>query len=298
MNECRALTAEEFSSLSAVTEQLGIPDPGNAVRFIDSRLNKVYDVYLLDGKTILKKCGKNCRDKKKYDNYFAGLDFAVPKILSSVIVGEDVYILMEYAGGNDARNCSSEEASRIGKELARIQSHYLVPGGHSEAADFYFREYVADFCSKVKEYFEGFHSAFQVVEKRFFEAPHSLIHDDLLPINIILGKQTPWIIDWATAGIFPYFLDLARFAFVTDGQGEFYISHESGMAFLDAYYEEMRKNSNFTTGKEQFYLDAAISAFCQYSMFLYYEEDAEHIQSTTDYRYLQEIIAYLNNAEV
>lgn len=217
----------------------------------------------------------------------------VPKILDRITVGEEAYILMEYAQGRDARDCSAEDAKQIGKELARIQSHYLIPGGHTDAADFYFTEYVSDYCSKVKNYFNDFDSVFRIVEKRFFEAPHSLIHDDLLPINVILGAQKPWIIDWATAGMFPYFLDLARFAFVDSGKCGFFISYESGMAFLDAYYKEMRKNTDFKIDQEQFYMDVAISAFCQYSMFLYYEDDAEHIESAKDYKYLKEIIEHL-----
>ncbi len=292
MSETRVLTADEQSALSAVMERLGIPCD-SIRRFVDPLLEKVYDVYLLDGKTVLKKCDAKCRDKNRYDRYFAGHNFAVPKILDCVTVGEETYILMEYAAGGDARDCSTADAGRIGAELARIQSHYLMPGGHTDAADFYFSEYVADCCNKVKHDFDDFDAAFQVVKKRFFEAPHSLIHDDLLPINVILGEQRPWIIDWATAGIFPYFLDLARFAFVDGGTCGFYIPHASAMAFLDAYYEEMRKNADFKIDKKQFYVDVAISAFCQYSMFLYYEDDVEHIELAKEYRYLKEIVGYL-----
>lgn len=292
MNETRALTADEYSALSAVIERLGIQND-SIERFIDSRFDKVYDVYLLGGKSVLKKCDPKCRDKNKYDRYFADHNFAVPKIFDSVTVGEETYILMEYAEGSDARDCTTEDARLIGEELARIQSHYLIPGGHTDAANFYFSEYVSDYCSKVKNYFDDFDSVFQIVEKRFFEVPHSLIHDDLLPLNVILGEQKPWIIDWATAGMFPYFLDLARFAFVDSGECGFFISYESGIAFLNAYYEEMQKNSNFTIDKKQFYIDVAISAFCQYSMFLYYEDDVEHIESTKDYKYLKEIVEHL-----
>lgn len=296
MNDYRALTAEECSALSPVAQRLGITAPGDIARFIDSRLNKVYDVYLINrknGKIVLKKCDQSCRDKTKYDMYFAGLDFAVPHILDCISIGEETYITMEYAEGGDARGCGQEAAGRIGTELARIQGHYLTSGGHTQASDDYFTKYVADHCRKVKDYFDDFDGVFQTVERRFFEAPHSLVHDDLLPINVIMGKQKPWIIDWATTGIYPYFLDLARFAFVYSPKDGFYISNGSAMAFLDAYYDEMRKNLKFSMDRKRFYQDVAISAFCQYTMFLYYEKDIEHIQSTTDYKYLREIIAYL-----
>lgn len=292
MNETRALTVDEYSVISAVIEQLGIQNE-SIERFIDTRFDKVYDVYLLDGKRVLKKCDAKNRDKNKYDRYFVSHNFAVPKILDSVAVEQENYILMEYVHGGDARDCTPEAAQQIGKELARIQSYYLIAGGHTDAANFYFSEYVSDYCNKVKNYFDDFDSVFRIVEKRFFEAPHSLIHDDLLPINVILDEQNPWIIDWATAGVFPYFLDLARFAFVDSGKCGFFISYESGVAFLDAYYEEMQKNSNFAIDKKQFYVDVAISAFCQYSMFLYYEDDVEHIELSKDYKYLKEIMEYL-----
>lgn len=290
MNETRALTPDEYASLSPVLERLPAQ---NIERFIDASLEKVYDVYLLDGKTVLKKCDEDRRDKVKYDRYFAGHDFAVPKILDCVTAGADTYLLMEYAQGRDARACSPADAVRIGTELARIQSHYLTPGGHTGPSDFYFTEYVSDFCSKVRNYFDDFEPVYEFVEKRFFEAPHSLIHDDLLPINVILGEEKPWIIDWATAGMLPYFLDLARFAFVDSGKCGFFISHEAGMAFLAAYYGEMGKNPDFTIDQRQFKIDVAISAFCQYAMFLYYEDDVENIRSTKDYAYLKEIIEYL-----
>lgn len=293
MNECRKLSAEEWASFSAVFSQLGFSEPEDILRFVDSRLGKVYDVFLLGGKTVLKKSG---RDHEKYDRYFAGLAFAVPKILDSFQVGEDVWITMEYARDSDARDCLPEEAARVGRELAKIQSHYLASGGHTKLSDYYFTEYVADFWGKVKTWFPDCADVFQMVERRFYEAPHSLIHDDLLPINVLVGEKIT-ILDWATAGIFPYFLDLARFAFVHDGKGGFYISHEAGMTFLDGYYEEMRKNPGFSIDKKHFYQDVAISAFCQYAMFLYYEEDTEHIRSTVDYRCLEKIVDYLMNAE-
>ena len=296
MNVYRPLTAEEFAQLSGVIQRLGVTEPEEILRCVDPKLGKVYDVWLVrcqEGRMVLKKCGTPCRDQVKYDRYFAGLDLPVPKILASVTIGEETYLAMEYAGDRDARDCTPEEAGRIGEALARIQGRYLAPGGHTELSDYYFREYVADFCGKIQEYFPGFDRVYQKVEKRFFEAPHSLIHDDLLPINVLLDWEQVWIIDWATAGIFPYFLDLARFAFVHSGKGGFYISHEAGMAFLDGYYAGMRKNAGFSVDRRQFYQDVAISAFCQYAMFLYYEEDTEHIRETCDYQYFAKIIEYL-----
>lgn len=300
MTEHRVVTAEEFAPIAAVAEKYGVTEKENCLRFIDTQWDKTYDVWLLRGdrgKLILKKDKKRKGDKAVYDAYFAGRDFAVAKILDSVAIGDDLYVVMEYADGEDARDCSAEDAARIGRELARIQSAYLREGGHTKVSDYYFAELVEDYWNKVKDCFPDFDEGFLRIRERFFEAPQTLIHDDLLPINVLISSEKVWIIDWETSGIVPYFLDLARFAFVQGSGDRFYIPHESDMAFLNAYYEEMRKNAAFIVTREEFLRDVAVSTFCQYAMFLYYKEDTENISETEDYKFLREIIAYLNRTK-
>lgn len=294
MSEYRGVTAEEFAPLAAIAEKYGVAEKENLFRFVDTRLNKEYDVWLMRGirgRLILKKDKKRRGDKTVYDTYFAGRDFAVPEIYDSITIGEDLYVVMEYADADDARDCSADQTSIIGKQLARIQSAHLRQGGHTEEADRYFK-YVEDCCSKIHGWFDDFDEVYEIVRERFFDAPHTLIHDDLLPINVLWLKEKIWFIDWETSGILPYFLDLARFAFVTDGERHFYIPHDAGMAFLDAYYREMWENNDFYEDKEQFLRDVAISAFCQYASFLSYDDEAT-ARETTDFRYMQEIIRYL-----
>ena len=298
MTECRMVTAEEFASIASIAEKYGVTKAENCLRFIDTQWDKTYDVWLLNGengKLILKKDKKRKGDKTVYDAYFAGFDFAVPRIFDSIELGDDLYVVMEYAEGEDARGCSEADAARIGKELARIQSEYLREGGHTKLSDWYFAEMIEDYWNSSKDRFPGSEEVYAFIEKRFFEAPHTLIHDDLLPLNALVNGEKVYILDWETSGIIPYFLDLGRFAFV-DTKGSFYISHDSAMAFLDAYYEEMRKNSTFSFTKEEFLRDVAISAFCQYAMFLHYEDEEERAAETKNYQYMCQILAYLKQA--
>lgn len=295
MTECRAITAEEFASIASIAEKYGVNKAENCLRFIDTQWDKAYDVWLLEGESgrlILKKDKKRKGDKTVYDAYFAGHDFAVPKILEAIESGDELYVVMEYAEGEDARGCSEEDAARIGKELARIQREYLTEGGHTKLSDWYFAELVEDYWNSSKDRFPGHEEAYAFVEKRFFEAPHTLVHDDLLPLNALVSREKVYILDWETSGIIPYFLDLGRFAFV-DTKGSFYISHSSAMAFLDAYYDEMRKNSAFSITKAEFLLDVAVSAFCQYAIFLHYEDDEERRMETNNYKYMCQILDYL-----
>ncbi len=289
MNENRILSSEEWAAFREVFEQLGYVNRDSVTRFVDTRLNKTYDVFLLDGSLVLKKAD---RDKEKYDKYFAGHDFAVPPIYDSFQIGDARWVTMPYIKGSDARYCTVEDAGRVGKELAKIQSHYLSMDAHYEACKRYFDRTVLGFWNRVSSYFPAYQDVFPLVQTRFFAAPRTLIHDDLLPINVLLNGKDVWLIDWTYAEMLPYFLDLGRFAFVTDENGERFLSDEAAAAFFDAYYAAMSNNPSFKMEKRDFLLDAAISAFCQYSMFVFYDNTGK-VTESANYQFLQKILAYL-----
>ncbi|MCD8007086.1 MAG: aminoglycoside phosphotransferase family protein [Oscillospiraceae bacterium] len=292
MNESRRLTDEEWAEFSPVFEKAGVYEPDAVRRFVDSRLNKIYDVFLLNEKVVLK---KSDRDKEKYEKYFSGHDFAVPPILSSFELDGDCWVSMPVVNGTDARDCSPEDAGRVGRELAKIQSYYLGNGTNPEGCRSYFERKVLRFWEKSRKYFPEYESVFPMIEARFFSAPRTLVHDDFLPINALLDRKNAWLIDWTYADILPYFLDLGRFAFVGYGEGERYIPAESAETFLDSYYEEMRRNPLFAIDKKEFSRDVAMSAFCQYSMFVYFL-DEEKVQGAEDYRELGRILGELDGA--
>lgn len=299
LTENRLLTAEELKELQPVLKELQVENTENILRFIDTKLDKIYDVYMIKMQNetrILKQLEERRFDKKKYDTYFAGHDFAVPKILETISVGEKDYVLMEMVEGLDARGCNENDAAKVGTELAKIQSHYLSDGGHTESAEYYWNRYLEKYYEKIKTFFEDVDDVWNRAKQCFYEAPQTLVHDDLLPINVLLGEEHPWIIDWEIAGFYPYFLDLARFAYVYVSDEEaFFISKESATAFLDAYYDEMKKNAAFAISREEFNRDVVISAFYQYIMFQDYEKSVDEVQDTMDYRILKEIVEMLQS---
>lgn len=295
ITENRALTTEEQQAIKPVLEKLGVTELENIVRFVDTKLEKTYDVYLIkqnDKPLIIKKLEARRLDKEKYDTYFAELGFVVPEIYETITIGEDDYVLMEFVEGVDARNCSVKDAASIGTALAQIQSHYLAEGGHMESTEYYWNRYLEQYYEKAKGFFEDFDVIWDKAKKRFFEAPITFVHDDLLPINVLVGENHPWIIDWEIAGMYPYFLDLARFAYVYC-MDAFFISKESAKAFLDAYYEKMCQNPSFVISREDFDQDVAISAFYQYVSFMDYEKSMEEAKGTMDYKILSEIVEAL-----
>jgi tRNA A-37 threonylcarbamoyl transferase component Bud32 len=296
LTEHRVLTEQERKELQSVIERLSLQKEEDILRFVDTNLDKIYDVYLvkIQGKTrILKQLEERRFDKTKYDTYFAGKGFAVPEIFDTIAIDGKDYVLMEMIEGPDARNCSREDAGKVGMELGKIQSFYLADGGHTESAEYYWNRYLEKYYEKLKGIFCNIDEVWERTKQRFFESPQTLVHDDLLPINVLIGEDRPWMIDWEIAGIYPYFLDLARFAYVfCSVDNEFFISNQAGKAFIDAYYEEMKKNPKFDIDKKQFLYDVAISAFYQYIMFQDYDKPVDESVNSVDFKYLVEIIRY------
>lgn len=301
LTEHRVLTEEERKELQPILEKMSVQKQEEVLRFMDTELDKIYDVYSIktqNGTRILKLLEERRFDKSKYDTYFAGKGFAVPEIYENVLVDGKDYVLMQLVKGKDARNCTPEDAGKVGQELGKIQSFYLTDGGHTETAEYYWNRYLEKYYEKLKLLFDDIDDVWEKAKQRFYEVPQTLVHDDLLPINVLIGEDGPWIIDWEIAGIYPYFLDLARFAYVFCSiNNQFFISDASADAFITAYYEEMKKNATFDVDKKQFLYDVTISALYQYIMFQDYDKSREELEDTVDYKYLKEIIEVLRKEE-
>ena len=83
LTEYRSITVEEQKELQPIIEKLSVQNIDEIQRFVDTKLDKIYDVYLVkieDKTRILKLLGERRFDKAKYDTYFAGKGFAVPEI--------------------------------------------------------------------------------------------------------------------------------------------------------------------------------------------------------------------------
>lgn len=301
LTEHRVITAEEQTELQAVFEKLSVQNTGDVFRFIDTELDKKYDVYLIKKQRefyVLKQLEERRFDKVKYDTYFERKNFAVPEIFGTISVEGKDYVLMQFVEGMDARNCKETDARKVGEELGKIQSFYLTDGGHTESAEYYWNRYLEKYYEKLKLFFNDMDDVWARAKQRFYEAPQTLIHDDLLPINVLIGEERPWIIDWEIAGIYPYFLDLARFAYVFCSiNNQFFISEEAAKTFINSYYEEMKKNPNFAINKNQFLYDVTISALYQYIMFQDYDKSREELEDTVDFKFLKEIIDVLRKEE-
>ena len=300
MNEYRLVTKEERENILPVLKAFGIDTDEEIFRFIDTKLDKIYDVYLINDseKIVIKKSNKQNGDIITYNNYFKGNDFSVPKILKNIEINSDYYVEMPFVKGTDARGCSILDAERIGKALAEIQSFYLQKPEKSERLANYFENHLLKHINKVKPYYKDYEAIFTYVENRFFEVPMTVIHDDLLPINIFIDGEDINIIDWEYAQILPYFMDLARFAYIYDMENKMNISEFSANSFMESYYSEMKKNIGFKINYKDFYIDVAISALLQYVLFLSYglEYNKEKAMESLDNKYFKKILDYLKQS--
>lgn len=56
----------------------------------------------------------------------------------------------------------------------------------------------------------------KIILTRLNECPKTLIHGDLFPTNILIREDNATFIDWANAGEFPYFMDIAKLTGLLD----------------------------------------------------------------------------------
>lgn len=302
MAETRNLTCEELDLLQPLFWQLQLREPEKtAARVIDTHLGKEYNVWLIrrDGRELLVKQMEKSREQDIFVSFLQGHSFCVPELLNVYEIEGKKYGLMPFFDGKDARGCSSVEAEIIGKKLAEIQSFYFQPGGVTLQADKYFEKSLEPYFEKLCALFPELLSVWEIVRKRFYSAPHTLIHDDLLPINVLLRDGSPLFVDWETAGIYPYFLDLARFGLVRDPahpEYEFYISRNASDAFFQAYYREMARNCSFEISEEEYAADLLISAICQYVHFIEPSLPRETLQFSKNYQTLKKLIRLLKES--
>lgn len=84
-----------------------------------------------------------------------------------------------------------------------------------------------------------------LIEKRLENAPKTLVHSDLFPTNILVNRNMAYLLDWATAGEMPYFMDIGRFTGLlkANSEGRF-CNYESSVC--RRYYQKMKSQLNMS----------------------------------------------------
>lgn len=178
-------------------------------QFHDHAMNKDYDVFRIDtaGGQYVMKSGK-----REFDNYHRWFQKPTPNIPyifpQALEKDKDTWFLMEYLPGKDLRNAAPETVLSAAKALAQIHSRYwkeCPPISPEDRYSGYYRRFIPRFPEAPE-----LQHALQELMDRMLSCPRTLIHDDLLPINVQATDRGLYFMDWQYCGEFPYFMDICR----------------------------------------------------------------------------------------
>jgi len=235
----------------------------------DKDLNKEYDVYVIETEN------KNYVIKKTNSNYEARInellsnnkDFCVPLYLGNMQDDkENIWILMEYIRGNTINNEGLNTYCKLASELGRIHREFVkiedsnydykfIRNSNKRIEDKFFKIEQMNIHKKYKitdEILKKIHYIIKKMNKR----PQTLIHNDMLPINVMKDGDNLKIIDWEHGAIGMYTSDIGRLlGDCKNDKGEKWVNQQWEGYILKAYYMEISKSNNFTSTYKEFLND-------------------------------------------
>ena len=231
--------------LIAVLDRLGYPGirADRISPFLCEEDGAEYAVWLVDTgaqKCVLKRAKGN--ELAIYRAFFSERKPYVPAFLGACESGGDAFFLTEYCPGTDLRRCDREKLIKALDALILMQDEFW------ERTDLYGAANAYDMAQKSIEHRGRFlgsallDAAFRAFRKQYAETPRTLCHDDLLPINLLIGERAV-LIDWEYGGMLPYPASLARL--IAHGRERddayFYLAREDRDFAIEYYYENLVK---------------------------------------------------------
>ena len=172
------------------------------------------------------------RDKKPY----------APAFYGSCAFGGAAYFLMEYCPGEDLRRCEREKLRKALDALIEMQE------------EFWQREELYGSALTLEQSLAGVENRGRYLGSKRLEevyaafvriyqtTPRTLCHDDLLPLNLLIGERAV-LIDWEYGGLLPYPTSFARL--IAHGREEegafFYMTREDRSFAVQYYYDGLIK---------------------------------------------------------
>lgn len=231
--------------------------------FVSSEDGSDYNTWLLsykDKRYVLKKA-KNF-ETEIYANLLKNVSEGAPKYVADFSFDNEQYLIIEYIDGTDLCKCTRDSLIKAIDALIAIQEQYWNDTAHQNVGFSFDKslkgrikrgEYLGD--TELEAAYSEFISLYSTL-------PRTLCHDDLLPFNVIVGKEKAYLIDWEYAGILPYPTSISRLiAHAEEGEEAFFYMSDEDKAFaIDYYYK------SFIKGKRISYNDyiKAIDSFLLY----------------------------------
>ena len=254
MDDKRFPTDEE---LTVILSRLGISDAG-CEQFRDGEGGDPYAVWLVRcgrGDFVLKRA--KAFEAEVYRCFFTEKKPYAPACFGSVSHGGEQYLLLEYCPGDDLRRCRREALVKALDAIAAMQNEFWERKELYGAACTMNRALEA--IDRRGKYLgaarlEAVYAQFREIYRN---TPRSLCHDDLLPINVIVGERAV-LIDWEYGGVLPYPSSFARliahgrekadaYLYMTDADRDFAIEYffESLPKKRGISYAEYRRSLDF-----------------------------------------------------
>lgn len=251
-------------------------------RFQDEAINKAYNVYLVDigADKYVMKSGR--REFENYRRWFGDSAAPVPHVFPQPIVAnENLWFLMEYLPGHDLRGAAAETVLSAAARLAELHSRFWQqPPSGSEADRYidYFRRFIPRFPDA-----PALQNSLRELTDRMHVCPRTLIHDDLLPINVHVTNCGIYFLDWDYCGRYPYFMDICRLLVHEAGELGSSFSPEVRAAAFQTYYDTLTASGCTELSPEAYQNDIRLGTIAELVSCLQPEDRALWSDFAKDY---------------
>ncbi len=232
-------------ALCDIMDRLGYPGirEDAIAAFLCEEDGAEYAVWLVDTenrKLVLKRAKGN--ELELYRTFFRERKPYVPAFFGACKYSESTYFLTEFCPGESLRRCDREKLKKALDALIAMQDEFWAREELYGAANAYGMvlksiEHRGKFLGSAL-----LDTAFSVFREQYAGIPRTLCHDDLLPINLLIGDRAV-LIDWEYGGMLPYPSSLARL--LAHGRERddayFYLTRADRNFAIEYYYENLVK---------------------------------------------------------
>lgn len=230
-------------------DAVSIPREASITQLRHEEDNEPYQVWRIDAdntKYILKEAKEN--EQELHSAVLAAAKMSVPALYQVVAAAGKTYLLMEYIEGEDLCRCNRAKLTDALDALISLQKNTW----EAEAPDLLEGSFEKSLLQRQNrgEFLHNplLEKAYEVFLRIYVSVPKTLCHDDLLPFNVISGKEQAYLIDWECGGILPYPTAFARLIAHAeeDEDALFYMTRADKQFAVDYYYDNLLKEKGIS----------------------------------------------------
>lgn len=250
--------------------------------FQDEAIEKNYNVYLVNTGTAQYVMKSGRREFENYRLWFDQGSYPVPHILPQSILHDDqLWFLMEYLPGQDLRGACEDTVLKSAAQLAELHSRFwnqTPPPIEHDRYSGYYRRFIPRFPEVPQ-----LQDTLRLLISRMACCPRTLIHDDLLPINVQVSDRGIYFLDWHYCGMYPYFMDICRLLVHEAGELGSSFSPEVRAAAFQKYYDTLIASGCTDLSMETFRNDIRLGTIAELVSCLQQEDRTQWADHLWDY---------------